>query len=677
MAGLLILSYIVFFIFVIDRISKARKEKKQGFHNQVEYEKRIKREAQKKIIETRLSMALSNVPIIGHVFLGIKRTIYYITPYNENLLLHKSLVLFNQGILLGILAGIAAFFLNVIPLGHLDLVSLIVSLITVYIVYTDYIKYRIYNFEEQADSEFTRYLAYVKHEYYAHKKVGEAILTAAENVSYDMRVRARSIHNTAYSPNAKEAVYEYINCRDRGLFYRLFVTQVYHAGRDGDKWNGTESLFCKNIDYLRREIPSYRVRRKLRRAQFSGYTISILLPLIFMNILRKFGNGFSTDMEEFYQTTGYIIQIINIFVTFVVYNFFNKKKDLSNNTTVHLNNGIIQKIIKFGNLENFLKGFDNTFIVKKIKARLDRIGADVSPHTFLIKMVAISLIGFVTVVGIFSYGHATRRRTLSETIVYSDFMGTVSERQQESISSVTLEVINEFLSYDMSYVTESTVIDYIDRVGNIKNLAIKQEMAKTVIRQVNEYNSEILQWYEIVLAFLALFVGYVQYIELIYYDNMTKQAREDEVRMFQMIVLLEKEFDTTSVAGLLEEFEAHAMYFKEPLRVASLMYAKDKEKALDSLLDFETPEFVELITSLKTVYKCGIKAAFSETELNMISEAELQRVDEDITFKRSMDFADILRMFPAVITFGLYFLVPFLLSSLRGLKDVFDVLQNY
>jgi hypothetical protein len=396
-----------------------------------------------------------------------------------------------------------------------------------------------------------------------------------------------------------------------------------------------------------------------------------------MNILRKFGNGFSTDMEEFYQTTGYIIQIINIFVTFVVYNFFNKKKDLSNNTTVHLNNGIIQKIIKFGNLENFLKGFDNTFIVKKIKARLDRIGADVSPHTFLIKMVAISLIGFVTVVGIFSYGHATRRRTLSETIVYSDFMGTVSERQQESISSVTLEVINEFLSYDMSYVTESTVIDYIDRVGNIKNLAIKQEMAKTVIRQVNEYNSEILQWYEIVLAFLALFVGYVQYIELIYYDNMTKQAREDEVRMFQMIVLLEKEFDTTSVAGLLEEFEAHAMYFKEPLRVASLMYAKDKEKALDSLLDFETPEFVELITSLKTVYKCGIKAAFSETELNMISEAELQRVDEDITFKRSMDFADILRMFPAVITFGLYFLVPFLLSSLRGLKDVFDVLQNY
>ncbi len=676
MIGFLILSFIVILIVIVDRVSKARKEKDHSFYHQAEYEKRIKSEAKKKVVEERLAVIVSGIPFLGDLFLELKRRIYYITPYNGNMLIHKTLELFKKGILWGGIAGIFSFFVNVIPLGRIDLFSIIVSFLTVYIVFKDFTKKNIYELEDKADADFSQYLAYVKHEYYAHKKVGEAILSAAENVGYDMRVRARNIYNTTYSPNAKESVYEYINNRNRGMFYRLFITQVYHAGRSGDKWRDSESLFCKNIDYLRRDIPTYRIRRKERRAKFSGYTISVLLPLIAMNLLRNFGNDFSPEMVEFYQTTGYIVQIANIFLTVIIYNFFNKKKDLTNNSVVHLNSNFIQKITKTGGIEEKLKSFDNTFVVKKIKARLDRVGSDISPHTFLLKIISLSLFSFIAVLSIFIYGHSVRRNNLAKTIVYDDFLSKVSNQQQEQAANITLSMINKFLSYNMEYVTESLVVESINEESTIKNLSIKQAMAETVIRQVEEYKTETLQWYEILVSFLALLVGYVQYAELSYYDNITKQAREDEVRMFQMIVLLEKEFDSTSVAGLLAEFESHAVYFKEPLRVANLMYAKDKEKALDSLFDYETPEFTELINNLKTVYKCGMKAAFSETELNMLSDAELQRVNEDILFRRSMDLADVLRMVPAAISFGLYFMVPFLLSSLSGVKEAFEMIQH-
>lgn len=676
MIGFLILSSIVFLIIVVDRVSKARKEKEHSFYHQVEYERRIKSEARRKVAEERLAIILSGFPLLGDMFLELKRHIYYITPYNNDVLVRKTLELFRNGFLWGGIAGLFSFFVNIIPLGRIDLFSIIVSLLTVYIVFKDFTKKNIYEREDKADADFSQYLAYVKHEYYAHKKVGEAILSAAENVGYDMRVRARNMYSTAYSPNAKETVYEYINNRDRGMFYRLFITQVFHAGRNGDKWNNSESLFCKNIDYLRRDIPTYRIRRKERRAQFSGYTISVLLPLIVMNLLRNFGNDFSSEMAEFYQTTGYIVQIANIFLSIIIYNFFNKKKDLTNNSVVHLNSNFIQKITRTESIENKLKSFDNTFVVKKIKAKLDRVGSDANPHTFLLKIISLSLFSFIAVLGIFIYGHSIRRSNLSNTIVYDEFLSKVSNQQQEQAVNVVLTMIDKYLDYNMEYITESLVVESINEVSTIKNLSIKQAMAKTVIRQVEEYKMETLQWYEILISFLALLVGYIQYAELSYYDNMTKQAREEEVRMFQMIVLLEKEFDSTSVAGLLAEFESHAVYFKEPLRVANLMYARDKEKALNGLFDYETPEFTELITNLKTVYKCGMKAAFSETELNMLSDAEIQRVNEDILFRRSMDLADVLKMVPAAISFGLYFMVPFLFSSLSGVKEAFDMIKN-
>ncbi len=674
--GLLVLLLIVLLLFLIEEASRMKKKRQWGAYYQEEQEKRLRKDTKRRLFEQRLFVILSGLPIIGEVLVELKRRIYFITPYTNEMLFRKTLNLFKRGALLGFIAGCVAFLLNVVPLGSIDMISTIVALVAVYVVFKDYTKKGLYDLEEQADADFTRYLAYVKHEYYAHKKVGEAVLTAAENVGYDMRVRAKNIYDTAYSPNAKETVYEYVNCRDRGMFYRLFITQVYHAGRNGDKWKDAESLFCKNIDYLRRDIPTYRIRRKERRAEFTGYTASILIPLLVMNVLRRFGNGFSTEMNEFYQTTGYIVQILNIFMTLIIYNFFNKKKDLTNNSTVHLNNGIVQKIMKLGNIDNRLKGFDNTFVIKKIKKRLDRVGSDISPHAFLVKIIMLSVFSFIVVLGIFLYGHGTRRKALSETIVYEDFLSRASVQQQENVINVTLQLIDKYLTYDMRYVTESLIVEEIDRVTTIRNLPLKQEMAKTIIRQVEEYKAETLKWYEIVVAFVSMFVGYIHYAELSYYDNMAKQAREDEVRMFQMIVLLEKEFDSTSVSGLLAEFESHAIYFKEPLRVANLMYARDKEKALDSLFDYETPEFVELITNLKTVYKCGIKAAFSETELNMLSDAEIQRVNEDIMFRRSMDLADILRMMPAAISFGLYFLIPFLFASLGGIKEAFDTIQN-
>ncbi len=674
MWGLLVLLALLALILSLDKIIELIGRIKRGPIRS--FDQTYRKAERKKHYENRLYGLLIRAPILGTALLNLQEKIYYITPYNSVELKMRTITIFAQRFFVAVLAGIITFFFNTLCLGKIDLMCFAVSMVCGYVVFNGLINGKIYEMEDEADEELNRYLAYVKHEYYAHRKTAEAVISAAETMSYDMRTRARDIYTIIKSGNAKDRVYDYVNDQKRGMFQRLFMTQVYHAARHGDKWNGTESLLCKNIDYLRKDIPTYRVRRKEHREHFFGYTASIVLPLLVMNALRRYGSSFSSDMVSFYQTLGYVVQVMNLFLTVVIYNFFQKKKEMSNSSVIHLSNTLITYIERNNVVERQLKKYDGTFFMKRIKARLDRIGSDITPHGFVIKTLITSLGAALLVFGIFIYSHAGRRAALSTTVVYEEQLSSASQRQQETVYNTVIALIGRYKSSNLNTITEARLIKDIEETVAISNYSLKEAMAETVIKQVVEYQSEHVQWYEIVLVISALLVGVFQYFEIVYYDRLTKQAKEEEVRMFQMIVLLEKDFESTSVAGLLNEFESHAVYFKESLRQAVLMYGKDRNAALDGLVDYTSPEFSELVSSLKAVYNCGIRAAFSETELNMMSEADMQRMTQDISFKRSMDIVDMLRVVPAVMSFGAYFLVPFLTSSIGGVKEVLSVLNG-
>jgi hypothetical protein len=671
--GLLIFFALTFAVVIMNRIFESRLEKRQRSFIQKDVEKRMREQWRKERRQKILYAFLMEIPFLNKALFEIRTRLFYITPYDDKDLREKTMDVFGRGVFLAVIVGSVTFLGNVIPVKSADLISVTISLIGGYVVFREYVNTYFFNMRDEADSELNSYLTHVKHEYYAHRKVGESVLYGAENISYNMSVRARHIYNIITGSNSESRVFDYVNDRRRGFYLRLFMNQVFRALK-GDSWNGPESLFCKNIDYLRRDIPTYRLDRKKRRTQFTGYTACILLPLLIMNLIKMFGKGFSVEMAEFYQTYGYIWQAVNIFATVSINNFVSRKKELTDISEVRLGDFFIDKLSQSRKLNERLANYDNFRPIKKIKKHLDHICADIDVHGFIIKSLLLGLSGLLIVLGVFGYSHLNRRKALVTTIVYDDFLSGVPERQIEEAQRVTFELLKELKDVNISYVSESRVVDLINERSTLRNMTLKEEIARAVMKQMQEYHTEFYKWYEILLAVVGLLTGLLPYAELLYYEGVAKQARQSEVRMFQMIVLLEKEFPETSIAGLLAEFESCAVYFKAPLRKANLMYSKNRIEALDSLIDIESPEFCELVSSLKAVYQCGIKAAFSETELNMLSEGDMQKLSSEIEFNKSMDIADMVRLVPAIISFGFYFLVPLLMSSLRGVKDVFKLI---
>ncbi len=675
-AGLIILMIFALFVYLFGKIQRSRTERKTRRRLQSDAEARMRREEWRRGKEDGFYRFLLSIPWLGDVIYQFQEQIYYITPYGRNELGIVSVRLLEKCMILSTGAAVVTFFANIIARGTMDLLCIVVTLIAAWVTFAEYSSWKIYSLQDIADKELCEYLAHVKHDYFAHKKAGESVLAGADGMGYEMRLRARDLYEIIRSSNAKDRVFEYVNDQKRGMFLRLFLIQAYHSSKIGDKWENGESLFCKNIDILRRDIPIFRMRRKERREQFSGATLMVVLPLLIMNILRSYGAGFSSDMVEFYDTTGYLIQVLNVFVTVLVYDFFRKKKTLSNNYSVQLGNAFIDRLGKVRVVSAALNRANKTHFAGRLRERLSHIGADIGSKLFILKMLTMGAAAVVIVMSFFIYGHVTRRIRLTTSVVDNEFMSTVSDRQSETVGQTIVALVNRYKGTDPIYLSESVLVEDIDDMTNLRSLSLKTGMASVVISQVRAYRDEHLKWYEVLIAVLSCLTAFIPYIELVHYNNMTKQAKEEEVKMFQMIVLLEREFRSTSVIGLLTEFESHAVYFREKLRRAIVMYSRSREEALDMLYDYDSPEFMELVQSLKAVFKCGVKAAFSETEMDMVADAEMQRLDSRIAARKSADIADILKVIPAVIAFGTYFLVPFLWSAIGSVAEVFEVLQT-
>ncbi len=673
--GFLFLIVVVSGAYLLSSFLGSSMEKKQRNSFQKETEKRIRREWKGRKIRRGAYFLLRKVPCLGKVLLRIRNNIYYITPFDDETLIYKTVDVAKMGFLYASLAALGTFLLSVIPMKRVSLIPIVIALVVGATVFEEFLDKYFFSYRDSADEELNSYLAKVKHEYFAHRKVGDAVLKASESMSYDMRVRARDIYLTITRSDADSAVRSYVNNSERSQYLRLFAKQARRA-MIGDEWNGDRSLFCTNIDYLRKDIPTERADKKKRRSEFDGYIPSILLPLAMMYLLKSFGKNYSYEMAEFYQIFGYIWEVINIITVLILGGFIRRKRDMSGFSQAHMSSFITDKISYIRHIRSLFSRYKNTRFVKRIQTHLHHIGADIDACGFLCKCFFIGIVGCLLTLSVFTYGHKMRRDALSTSIVYDDFLENVSKYQKEEVNRVFLELLDRFKGTNLRYLSRSQVIDIISNDYGIGNISTIENIADVLLRQVQEYQLEHTQWYETVLSLLALALGLIPYAELLYYEGVVKKAREAEVRMFQLIVLLEKEFETTSISGLLNEFESSAIYFREPLRVAGLMYAKDRVAALNGLYDDECPEFCELVNSLKSAFVCGIRAAFSETELNMLTEGDMHRIDSELSFKKTMDLADILKMVPAAITFGFYFMIPLLSSSLKGMDVIFEILNN-
>ena len=130
-------------------------------------------------------------------------------------------------------------------------------------------------------------------------------------------------------------------------------------------------------------------------------------------------------------------------------------------------------------------------------------------------------------------------------------------------------------------------------------------------------NTEYVQWFELLLAFVFAVIGYMAPLWILVFQAKMRQLEmEDEVMQFQTIILMLMRIERVNVEIILEWLERYSNIFKAPITKCVNNYEAGAWEALEAMKEeVNYVPMIRIIESLQAaVEKIPITDAFDELD---------------------------------------------------------------
>lgn len=164
---------------------------------------------------------------------------------------------------------------------------------------------------------------------------------------------------------------------------------------------------------------------------------------------------------------------------------------------------------------------------------------------------------------------------------------------------------------------------------------------KTVVERIEGklaiINSEYMQWFELLLAFVFAVVAYMSPIWLLIFQVKMRQLEmEDEIMQFQTIILMLMRIERVNVEIILEWLERYSNIFRAPITRCVNNYEAGAWEALEKMKEeVSYTQFIRIIESLQAaVEKIPITDAFDELDSEREYYQEKRKESNERLIKR-------------------------------------------
>lgn len=205
---------------------------------------------------------------------------------------------------------------------------------------------------------------------------------------------------------------------------------------------------------------------------------------------------------------------------------------------------------------------------------------------------------------------------------------------------------------------------------------------KRIFEKIQVVNSEYLQWFEILLAFVFGIVGYMAPIWILMFQVKMRQIEmEDEVMQFQTIILMLMRIERVNVEIILEWLERYANIFKAPITKCLNNYEAGAWEALEEMKnEVSYPQLIRIIESMQAaVEKIPIADAFDELDSERDYYQEKRKESNERLIKRKGMIGKAIGFAPMVCLFVGYLIIPLVFIGLTSMSDTFSAMtaQKY
>ena len=527
----------------------------------------------------------------------------------------------------------------------------------------------------------------IRHAYHEFNMVEEAIYQVSQDDEKEVSRQGEKIYEILISDDPETELEKYYDVAPNN-FLKEFAGLSYLTKEFGDRKVDGASLYLKNIDNITQEMQIEILKRDKLNYVFRSLSFISIAPVMLLEPLKSWAvTNFSFVKNWYYGKSGTIVQILILIITFISYILVRKLKDNGavNMNTKNTQNPWQEKIYKNKFCKKIIDLFlpkDGTREYKKVKDLLKDSASPLKMEWVYVNRICIAIVTFVASIFIFMYLHF-----VAVDYVYTqpstdyNLIGS-SAREEKKAMEITKQD-NEFLDMFRGKLdtTEKDIEKQVERSKYYKE-ANPDEISKATERifdKLQIVNSEYLKWFEILIAFGFMILGYMSQIWILMFQVKMRQLEmEDEVMQFQTIILMLMRIERVNVEIILEWLERYSNIFKSQITRCVNNYEAGAWEALEELKnEISYMPLIRIVESMQAaVEKIPIKDAFDELD----SEREYYRdkrkeSNARLISKKGM-IGKVIGFAPMVCLFVGYLIIPLVFIGLTSMSSSFSSMSS-
>ncbi len=558
-----------------------------------------------------------------------------------------------------------------------DFFYVLISMATVYIIFTNSVTRAVDKLELTLLKQFAGFITDCRSNYHTVGMVDDAIFMTLDSNPYEVNLHVNRIYEIIISTHISEEVEKYTDIAPN-RFLEMFAAICATIQEYGDKKleNG-ESLFLKNLEYLKSEVYVEINKREKNNYLFSGLIFTTVCPIFSLKLIARWAQSIE-ELSDFYDGAAGMVVMALVFVSsFICYELISNLRD--GRVQSEKEHKYLEKLAGLAGIRKLLTAHINRNYTKALRIgnNLKMVGDHISPQAYLLERIIIGIaLGIFTTTIVF-YAHFLNK---------SEILHNFSESFTESIVPSeeyreTMKEIGEayLLSHKKIGLEQQDIDELSQEIVQNESMdpLLADEIAKEVVTRAGRYQKAYFKWYYLLIILATVVIGFYAPIWLLMYQmSIMKLSMEDEVAQFQTLALILMNVDGMTLDVILEWMERFAFCFRQSISECILNLESSSQKAIEKMKDSESfPPFLRFCENLLNIDNVGVASAFDEVKTEQENYKEQRALNVEISMNKKSNIGKDISYIPAAITVAGYLIFPFVWMAFRMLQSMGDALS--
>lgn len=522
----------------------------------------------------------------------------------------------------------------------------------------------------------------IRHAYHEYNMVEEAIYQVSQDDEKDVSRQGEKIYEILISDDPEMELEKYYDIAPNS-FLKEFAGVSYLTKEFGDRKVDGASLYLKNVNNITQEMQLEILKRDKLNYVFQSLSVIAIAPVLLLEPLKNWAiSNFSFTASWYQGKAGMIVQMLILLITFVSYVLVRKLKD-NGSTAIdtRTENPWQEKLYKKKPIKKIVDLFipkKGTKEYRKVVQLLKDAASPQKMEWLFMNRIAIAIVTFCVSIIIFTQLHVVAINYIyTEPTTDYNIIGGLSEKDEKKAMEITKQdniILDQYRGKPKT--TQEQIKTSVQKLKYYEGAESTEidKAAERIYNKLQVINTEYVQWFELLLAFVFAVIGYMAPLWILVFQAKMRQLEmEDEVMQFQTIILMLMRIERVNVEIILEWLERYSNIFKAPITKCVNNYEAGAWESLEAMKEeVNYVPMIRIIESLQAaVEKIPITDAFDELDSERDYYQEKRKESNERLIKRKGMIGKAIGFAPMVCLFVGYLIVPLVFIGLTSMSSSF------